>query len=518
MGGALLVAILAVGDSSMSNDPTTTEVADSVGGGAVSTLIQRLAGRSIHFGFQVLLSRTLGADLYGTFSFGQSILRIFHMLLSTGPMNAVVRFVSEFVAQSSFSRAKGRLIDAIALSVGLGVAVVAGVLVVDTLPSCSLFGMGGGVLGALGLLISLPAYNTLLLLSSAGRALGAVGFGVFLYDILQPAAVLLGVGAFFLLQASLGNAVLGFTVGMYVACLIAVVLLWRRVPDAMKTARASHDVKGVALYALLAGVSGVGFIVLSRIDRIMLGVLSGTAETGIYTAASVIAFQVTLGMKALEAAVAPELVKLHAGGKQDQLKALYSTTARWSMAVTIPLIVPMISFPREILAIFGGGFPLGASVLIVLAAGQLVRTSIGCSEQILLMTGHQKTEAWNGILLVVVNAGLNAILIPRLGALGAASATSLSLVLMTLLRLVQIRRLLGFLPATFAGWKPIVAGGLSVVVGMLMRSVGLHFVWKLLLGTALIIATYALALLMMGLDDEMKGLLGLLTKRIGRSR
>ena len=501
----------------MAKDGDMRTLTRSVASGGSSAFFQRIAGRVAILGFQVLLSRSLGVESFGLFAIAQSIFKMAHGLLSTGPMHAIVRFVSSRCERGEWAEAKGRTLDGFALSVGLGGLVVVGLGIALQLGGRQLFGDTDVAFAALGLLICLPAYNALLLFSGLSRALGFVHLGIFAYDLLRPLLVIAVVGCVFLFRASLMNAVLGFVVATYLAVIVAGALVRRRLPSEMRASRAVHDVKGVARYSLLAAVSGIGLIVLSRVDRIMLGVMVGTAAAGVYTAASLAALQVTLGMKSIEAAFAPQIAKLHAAGRTEDLAKLYAVTAKWILTITILLTLPLFLFGRPVLAVFGSGFSAGALALGVLAAGQLLRASIGCSAQLLLMTGHQRLEAINNIILVGANVLLNVLLIPRYAALGAAAATAGSLLLLTGLRFVEIHRVLGLNPFCREMWKPLAAGIAAGAAGYVVTRAGMRLPLELLVGGSVVVLAYVAVLLVLGLDEDYKDLWRMLTRRRGLS-
>jgi len=478
------------------------------------TLIQRLLGRSLTLAFQVLLSRGLGLELYGAFAIGQSILRIAHSLSSVGPMNAMIRYVSSFSSGRDWAKAKGYAVDSLLLSVGIGGLTAIGFVVFLQIAGQRMFGDARVSVAILGLIVSLPAYNALLLVSAAGRALGFVSLGVFVYDLLRPFLVLAVVGCAFVFRASLKGAVLGFSVATYLAIIVAVFLLLGKAPARFLKARGKHAIGEVSRFSFFASMAGIGFIVLSRVDRIMLGALAGVSDTGVYAAASLVAFQVTIVMKALEAVFAPQIARLHSLNRKVELSELYTTTTKWVFTITVPVMLPLLLFGGTFLAIFGKGFSAGAPALAVLAGGQFVRASIGCSEQIFLMTGHQKIEAWNSIVLVSVDVILNAWLIPKHGVMGAAVATAAALGLMTVLRFLEARWLLNLNPLRIVLWKPLVAGGFSAAAGFLVGMLGLRPMVELVVGAAAIIVVYLISLVTLGLDREYRELLRVIGCRI----
>jgi O-antigen/teichoic acid export membrane protein len=65
------------------------------------------------------------------------------------------------------------------------------------------------------------------------------------------------------------------------------------------------------------------------------------------------------------------------------------------------------------------------------------------------MAGYQKSCAAAFALAVVVNIGLNVVLIPRFGLVGAASATTVAMLVETLAITLLVRRHFGFTATVF---------------------------------------------------------------------
>lgn len=86
---------------------------------------------------------------------------------------------------------------------------------------------------------------------------------------------------------------------------------------------------------------------------------------------------------------------------------------------------------------------------MILAFGILARASIGPVETLLTVAGHQKSCAAAFALAVIVNIGLNVILIPRFGLVGAASATAIAMIVETITVTAMVRWHFGFLATVF---------------------------------------------------------------------
>ena len=82
------------------------------------------------------------------------------------------------------------------------------------------------------------------------------------------------------------------------------------------------------------------------------------------------------------------------------------------------------------------------------------------------MAGYSLLNMANGIIAVTVNLTLNSILIPKYGIIGAATASSISISLWPLMRLFEVRWLLGCWPFTI---RTGLIGGSAIIGGLLVH-------------------------------------------------
>ena len=119
-------------------------------------------------------------------------------------------------------------------------------------------------------------------------------------------------------------------------------------------------------------------------------------------------------------------------------------SARVVLVIGAPAAAFMIWFGEDLLmALFGAEFREAALPLAILALGYLASFLFGAPGFLLNMTGHEKTAFRIYGLVAIGNIVLNASLIPILGMIGAALATSVALVAQNLLLWQAARRELG---------------------------------------------------------------------------
>jgi O-antigen/teichoic acid export membrane protein len=108
--------------------------------------------------------------------------------------------------------------------------------------------------------------------------------------------------------------------------------------------------------------------------------------------------------------------------------------------ITWPISLLVILFAPIYLGLFGDEYRAGAPVVVVLACAMLVATGCGMVDMVLAMAGRTSWNLLNVLLALAVMVGLDVLLIPRLGALGAAIGLACAVVVNNLVPLVQVAR------------------------------------------------------------------------------
>jgi O-antigen/teichoic acid export membrane protein len=95
--------------------------------------------------------------------------------------------------------------------------------------------------------------------------------------------------------------------------------------------------------------------------------------------------------------------------------------------------------PHFFLNLFGKDYLLGAVPLVILGFGQLFNVFVGPVGNALNMANSERVVFRVSALTLVLNLGLNALLIPYFGLIGAAVATVSSLVLWNIILAIQLK-------------------------------------------------------------------------------
>ena len=216
------------------------------------------------------------------------------------------------------------------------------------------------------------------------------------------------------------------------------------------------NAKGFWSFTGPRSLASIAQIVIQRLDIVLVGVLIGPVQAAIYTAATRFLVAGQLGNAAISMAAQPQFTKLFAVGDRDGANAVYQATTAWLILLTWPLYLLAVIFGPYVLVIFGHAYHAGSTVMLILGLAMLVATACGQVDMVLITTGRSSWSLYNGLLAMVINVGVDLILIPKVGITGAAIGWAAAIGITNLVPLVQV--------ATAAKVHPFGRGSLAAVL------------------------------------------------------
>jgi len=167
-----------------------------------------------------------------------------------------------------------------------------------------------------------------------------------------------------------------------------------------------------------------GWVVASS-DRYVIGYFLGAASIGIYSAGYGLGSLIMMPAAVLGFVLPPTLSKLYDEGRMDEVKIHLSYSLKYVLALAIPFVFGAAMLAQPVLRLF--------STAEIASLGYLIPPLIALSTLLLdtyVVVGHilvvaKKTKIMGLIWTIagVVNLGLNIVVVPHLGILGAALTT-----------------------------------------------------------------------------------------------
>jgi O-antigen/teichoic acid export membrane protein len=317
---------------------------------------------------------------------------------------------------------------------------------------------------------------------------------------------------------SLGLGLWGYLTAQVASAVLVLILLiravWKLTPRLPPQPQRTQDSERLPLFekevlsfaVLLFGVQSLEFI-SAQSDRIVLGIYLNAREVGIYSVAATMVAFVGLFLQSINQIFAPTIAELFSKGEHDLLLRLYQTLTKWSLGLTIPLALGIMIFAKPLMGIFGPDFREGWPVLAIATVGQIVSCSVGSVGLLLLMSDQQNRMVRAQAITVFLTLGLNFLLIPRIGLIGAAIATAATNTSLNLLWFRDVRKRLSLFPSRQGYVSLLLPTAVAIFVLLMARAyLKLHIPDIALVALAMSAgyAAFALVALRFSLDPQDK--------------
>lgn len=221
-------------------------------------------------------------------------------------------------------------------------------------------------------------------------------------------------------------------------------------------------------------LSAVCLRLFSRIDLFALKALGGTsAAAGWYGAAQNLSVIPGLFALSVSPLLLSSIERLGKAGRHADAKATGNAAVRATLAM-LPFAAMTAGASPEIVAfIFGAGFFPAASPLSLLIFGEVALAVVSVSAVVLIAAGRPWwTFAVAGPMLLLVSAS-HAVLIPKLGMVGAATGTATVALCGAAVSLALISRVNAALPSRSSLCRTLVLCVLAYVAGTVSAGGGL---------------------------------------------
>lgn len=353
----------------------------------VARVLAGLAG----FAANVLIARLLAPADVGVYFLLVSIVMLGVTVAQGGLQIAVVRLAAEAIAQGLPARARGTILRTLALggaaAIMIGAAMVlAGPAMSARLAGATLAVTTLGLAGAWVVLLTLVNLAAESLRGLQEHRLASL-FGSALPNLANAAA--LGVLAAFALGGGLDQVVAVVVAVLAGVALLALAVLRARLaslgPATMVSAKEMLALGGPLL------VTSLAIFITSQLDLWLVGLLCGKQDVALYGASARLVLLVMMPMLIGNVVLPPLVAELHARGDTQRLENLLRTTATLSALIAVPVLLVLFFAAGPILGIaYGDYYRGGATVLVLLCAGQTVNVLAGPGAIVLMMTGGQR--------------------------------------------------------------------------------------------------------------------------------
>jgi len=400
--------------------------------GSVVTLI-------ISFLLSIVLARWLGASDLGLYRMVITIQGIGALITTFGIPVAIIKYVAEY--KSDRNKLTQTLFSGLISSVIFGIGIMILIYILsETLASVFKMPELAHLLKILSLVFPLTSIiETLLDFLNGIRMIKKFASLM----ILRQALMILFIVVLVKLGYGIEGAVWGIVLSVAGACLIGIFLSKHFL--SINPYRFFHNAKKLISFGSKVFGANALALILTQADIILLGYFLTTKDVGYYSIAVTLSNFFLLVPRAMLRITYPATSEYWSQGNHQKLQTMIDKSIKYSACILLPAGLGAGFFCNDIISIlFGKEFIYAASPFYVLLVARVIHGSIelpiGGS---LSGIGRPDLPLKIDVVSATINIGLNILLIPRYGILGAAIATGISLMLAATLSLTFIIKTLG---------------------------------------------------------------------------
>lgn len=397
--------------------------------GTIASVVVRTIGHALRFLLGVLLARFLGAESFGMYSYAIAVVALVSIPGMLGMDQITVRFLGEYLENKRHGLVRGivELSQRYVFGAGLVVSLLAAVFFIGVQSQSR---SPSALFVILLALVTVPLVVASTTRQALCRGLHRPVLAQIPENLIYPGSLIL----FFLggmywvsgyegvLVASTANILawgIAWAVGLW--------MLNRAMPDDAKAQPRESELK--KWLAMTPGVvlASSAFLVLSKIDVIVLDAFYSPREVGLYVAAARGAELMQFLYEATALAGLAMFASLYAAGERGKITEFVLAISRVIFWGSLPVLFLFLVFAETILGIFGSEYVDATSVFRVLTIAYFICSMGGIAVPMTYIVGRQRDLALATWSFAGINLLLCILLAPIYGILGAAYAFGFSL-------------------------------------------------------------------------------------------
>ena len=408
---------------------------------------------------KLLIARELAPGNYGEVTVGLTILTVTAIVSRLGFDTGIPRNAPRYEKADR----RGVFVSALQLNVLVSVSLAVGLFLTagplaDFLNNSQL----RPVLRVIS--VGVPAIPLMRVSLSGTQAVGRSSPKVIVQNLTHPLTRIALVSAVVVFGASPVLVAGAYVASNWAGALAALYFLIRYTPILNGATGWTPKYREMLVFSLpLMATTGLSFI-LGNTDTLMLQYLQGSVDVGVYDIGYTIAQMLSVGLGSLSYLFLPNISDLHAEERWTEIIHLYKLVTKWIAFVTVPPYLIVTYFPERVISVFGSEYVDGSIYLVILASSYFVMAVSGPNKRALSAFGETRYILYVNIFTAGLNVILNLTLIVAIGTVGAAIASTISLVAVHILYCYRLYSAYDITPFSWSLSKPLIPYLLATAV------------------------------------------------------
>ncbi len=407
------------------------------------TLIGSAIGGVLVIAGEMLAARLLKSQAYGLYASGITIARIGEALCVFGLPVAIFHYIPAYRQKAQTGRVAGTVYAAAALPLALGSVFAAAVWLMAPWLARYVFNSADVVIYIRLLALAVPFMASSEVLGAITRGFGYAKYYVIVKNLTPPVVFLTFLSLMvrfdaqplWITGAVASASLLASTAGVFAVVRAADADVWR-VRPVFRVAELYGYSSGIMLNSFF-------YMIFAMTGILATAVFLGSESVGIYRVCLQLVVPFDMIMLAFHAAMGPIYPVLARENRLAELEESYGTAIRWMAMLLLPIGIVLAWNRDDLLALVGPEFMAGSTAVMILAIGYSAFYGFGTVAYLLMLSGRKSVETRNAAFATILNLILASVLVPRFGLAGAASATAFSFAVLNVLRIWEVRYLVG---------------------------------------------------------------------------
>lgn len=236
--------------------------------------------------------------------------------------------------------------------------------------------------------------------------------------------------------------------------------------------------------------------IYTMLDTTMLGFLSNDTEVGYYAASTKLGHMVLSMLTAITTVLLPRLTNYAQKEDKSSFTELIYKCANILLLLSIPMTFGLIVLAKPLVLLLSGKQYLPAVPAMQVIAPILIIISFGSltGVQILPALGKEKISFYSYIAGAITNITINALLIPKFGALGAAIGTLCAEFMVTSIQIIFINKYIFNKDFILTLFQSIISSVIMIIIILLIQKLSLNVFIEIIISFSVGLITYSLAI------------------------
>lgn len=412
--------------------------------GSTLLLAGRIIAMAANLAVQILIVRYLSKSDYGAFAYVMSLISLGSSLTVFGLDKTITRFLPIYQEKGEYSKLFGAIIMMVSTILSLGFFLV--LLVV---------GLKGWIAGtlvkdqlAVQLLLVMIVLSPIQALDSLLVGMLAIFVSprsiFFRRHVLDPGLRLLVILLLIWQQGDVFLLSTGYVVVSAIGVMLYSGILIQHLRKQEFTKQFNFQtiqfpLKEIFSFSIPLLTTNFVYMIRHQLVVVLLVYFRNTVDVAAFRAVQPVGDLNTVVIQSFGILFMPIMARMFAKEDQKGIGDLYWQSASWIAVISFPIFLVTFALAEPLtILLFGERYAQSGLIMAVLAFGYYFNAALGFNADTLRIYGKLRLTVVIDFLAMFVSVGLSLMLIPRYGAVGAAIATSVTLIIYNILNQIGL--------------------------------------------------------------------------------